>query len=169
MPDGVRLRPVQDSDLPIFFQQQLDPAANHMAAFTAEDPADRNAFNAHWVKILGDEHITIKAVLFEETVVGHIESFERFDQPEVSYWLGKEYWSKGIATEALSAFLALLETRPLYARVTKDNIVSIKVLEKCGFVITGEDKGYANARGREVEEFILKLEATQHGHANQQE
>ncbi|UCG25708.1 MAG: GNAT family N-acetyltransferase [Chloroflexota bacterium] len=159
MPGNVRLRPVQEDDLPIFFEQQLDPAANHMAAFTAEDPADRDAFKAHWAKILAHEGITAQTILYDKMVAGHIESFERFGQMEVSYWLGKEYWGKGIATEALAAFLAVVDTRPLYARAAKDNIASIKVLEKCGFAVDGEDKGYANARGREVEEFILKLEA----------
>jgi len=165
----VQLRPVQEGDLPIFFEQQLDPTANHMAAFTAEDPADRDAFDAHWAKILAHERIIIQTILFDEMVAGHIECFERFGQPEVSYWLGKEYWGRGTATAALSAFLALLETRPLYARVAKDNIASIKVLEKYGFAVDGEDKGYANARGRQIEEFILKLEATQHGHASRHE
>lgn len=49
------------------------------------------------------------------------------------------------------------DLRPLYARAVKDNIASIRVLEKCGFVLSGEDKGFSNARSKEVEEFILKL------------
>jgi RimJ/RimL family protein N-acetyltransferase len=66
-----------------------------------------------------------------------------------------------IATKALSEFLRLLKTRPLYARVAKDNIASIRVLEKCGFTISGEDKGFSNARGEEVEEYILELTASE--------
>lgn len=155
---GVRLRDVTESDLPIFFQQQLDPAANHMAAFTARDPADRDAFTAHWARILADETITIKTILFDGQVAGHVASYyEQFGKPEVTYWIGKEYWGQGIATRALSAFLGHLEARPLYARAAKDNIASLRVLEKCGFTIVGEDKGFANARGEEVEEFILIL------------
>lgn len=86
-------------------------------------------------------------------------SFERFGKPEVTYWIEKEYWGRGIATKALSEFLSYLKTRPLYACAAKDNIASIRVLEKCGFTILGEDKGFSNARGEEVEEFILKLKA----------
>ena len=46
MTNDVLLRDVTEADLPIFFEQQ-DSAANHMAAFTAKDPADRDAFMAH--------------------------------------------------------------------------------------------------------------------------
>ncbi len=81
-----------------------------------------------------------------------------FGKPEVSYWIGKPYWGKGVATRALSAFLFHVKVRPLYARVAKDNIASLRVLEKCGFARIGEDKGFANARGEEVEEFILRLD-----------
>jgi RimJ/RimL family protein N-acetyltransferase len=78
-----------------------------------------------------------------------------FGEPEISYWLGKDYWGKGVATAALSAFLDHVEMRPLYARVAKDNLASQRVLEKCGFTVDGEDKGFSNARGVEVEEVIL--------------
>ena len=130
-----------------------------MAAFTAEDPSDEEAFSAHWFQILGDKVITARTIVFNASVAGHIESFERFGQPEVSYWLGREFWGQGIATKALALFLEQVTVRPLYARAAKDNITSIRVLEKCGFSIIDEDKGYANARGREVEEYILRLEA----------
>ena len=153
----VLLRDVTVDDLPILFEQQLDPAANHMAAFTAKDPADRDAFRAHWTKILGDDTIAKKTILFGGHVAGHIASFERLGKPEISYWIGKSYWGKGVATRALWEFLGHLKTRPLYARVAKDNIASIRVLEKCGFTISGDDKAFSNARGENVEEFILRL------------
>lgn len=154
----VQLREVRESDLPIFFEQQLDPSANSMAAFTVKDPSDRQAFTAHWNKILGDEGITIMTILFDGDVAGSILSHGWFGgEPEVSYWLGKEYWGEGIATEALAAFLDHIKRRPLYARAAKDNIASVRVLEKCGFTICGYDRGFANARGEEIEEVILKL------------
>jgi RimJ/RimL family protein N-acetyltransferase len=153
----ILLRDVTEGDLPIFFEQQLDSAANYLAAFTAKDLADRHVFTAKWTKILADKTTTKKTILFEGRVIGYLVSFERFGKPEVSYWLGKEYWGQGLATKALSAFLAHVKTRPLYARVVKDNIASIRVLAKCGFTVCGEDKGFSNSRGVEVEEFILEL------------
>ena len=80
-----------------------------------------------------------------------------FGELEVTYWLGKAYWGRGIATQALAAFLRVQQRRPLIARVAKDNIASIRVLQKCGFVLTAETKGFANARGAEIEEVILTL------------
>ena len=93
-------------------------------------------------------------------VVGHVGSYEQFGKREVTYWIGTAYWGQGIATRALTAYLKqTLTTRPIYARVAKDNVGSRRVLEKCGFTVVGESKGYANARGKEIEELLLELEA----------
>jgi RimJ/RimL family protein N-acetyltransferase len=156
-PSAVSLREVIDSDLPILFEQQLDPEANHMAAFTARNPADRQAFNAHWAKIRADPAVTLRTILCDGQVAGSLVCFPLFGQPSVGYWLGRSFWGRGIATRALGLFLALLPTRPLFARAASDNLASIRVLQKCGFVLTGEDRGFAQARGQEIAEVILEL------------
>jgi len=158
MTGDVLLRDVTEADLPIFFEQQRDPAANRMAAFTAKDPADREAFTAKWAKILGDDTVK-KAILVDGQVAGSVQSFVApwSGQLEVTYWVGREYWGRGIATKALTAFLGHLKARPVYARAARDNIASIRVLAKCGFTLSGHDKGFANARGEEVEEVVLRL------------
>ena len=153
MTDDIVLRDVIEDDLLTFFEQQLDPDANDMAAFPARD---RAAFMEHWNKILGDETNIIKTILFNGQVAGNVVSFEQSGERDVGYWIGKKYWGKGIATRALSQFLNQDTTRPLYARVAKHNIASLRVLQKCGFTITGEEKGFPYA-GSEVEEFILEL------------
>jgi RimJ/RimL family protein N-acetyltransferase len=157
MSSNVILRDVNEDDLPIFFEQQSDTTANYMAAFTAKDPSDKVAFKAHWEKILDDERIIKKTIIFNGQVAGQVSSFEQFGEPAVSYWIGREYWGKGVATRALSQLLDYVNIRPIYARAAKDNIASIRVLEKCGFKICGEDKGFSNARTEEVEEYVLKL------------
>ncbi len=156
-PLRIKLREVIESDLPIFYEQQLDEEANYMAAFTTEDPADRAAFEAHWTRIMGDDSITLRTVLYLDSVAGYIANFERFGKQEVSYWFGKDYWGRGVATKALSTFMSTLKKRPLYARAAKDNIASVRVLEKTGFAITGHEIAYANARGAEIEEVIMML------------
>lgn len=155
--NDIQLRNVTEADLVILFEQQLDPEANTMAAFAAKDPEDRVAFTAKWEKILADEAIILKTILYGDQVAGHIVCHGWFGEPEVSYWLGKEFWGRGIASEALTQFLDVLQRRPLYARAAKDNVASIRVLEKCGFTVCGEDRGFANARGEEVEEVILTI------------
>lgn len=153
----VTLRHVQDSDLPIIFGQHQSEKALYMAAFTPPDPADFDAFSAHWQKIRSDNSVTLQTILVNGAVAGYISQFEMFDAPEIGYWLGEEFWGKGVATAALTQFLALIAIRPLYARAAQDNIASIRVLQKCGFTITGEDKGFAYGRTAEIEEFILTL------------
>lgn len=155
--ENLYLRDVRQEDLPIFFEQQLDPAAVHMAAFTAKDPADRVAFMAHWQRILGSPAIISKTIIWQGQVVGNIGSYVEDGRPEVTYWLGKDYWGQGIATKALAAFLEVQTVRPLYGRTAKDNTGSLRVMEKCGFTIIGSDRGYANARGAEIEELLLVL------------
>ncbi|HEY7357017.1 MAG TPA: GNAT family N-acetyltransferase [Ktedonobacterales bacterium] len=158
MADNVLLREVIDADLPIFFEQQLDADANYMAAFTARDPADRAAFMAHWARILRDETNTNRTILWAGQVAGSVACYEEeAGRPEVTYWLGKPYWGKGIATSALRALLLQVTARPMYARAAKDNLASLRVLEKCGFTIIGEGQGFANARGKEIEEYLLQL------------
>ena len=156
---SIVLRDVMMSDLPIFFDQQLDPEANRMAAFTRKDPADRDAFMAHWAKILRDETITIQTILFDGQAAGSVLSYVDEDgQLEVSYWIGGPYWGKGVATRGLLAFLDHIKVRPLYARVAQDNLGSLRVLEKCRFTRIGEGRGFSEARGQEVEEFLLRLD-----------
>ena len=152
------LRDVLEADLPIFFTYQLDPDAQTMAAFTVKDPTDRQAFLMHWHRILADPSTINRTIVVDGQVAGSVSSYQDDGHPEVTYWLGRNYWGKGLATRALTEFLAHANpTRPIYARAAKDNIGSLRVLEKCGFRIIGEDRGFANARGREVEEFLLQL------------
>ncbi|HZG69146.1 MAG TPA: GNAT family N-acetyltransferase, partial [Herpetosiphonaceae bacterium] len=112
----VFLRDVEEADLPIFFDQQLDPDANRMAAFTARNPADRPAFMAHWARILRDETITKRTIVVDGQVAGNIASFDQLGEREVGYWIGKRFWGKGVAIRALSAFLREVRVRPLFAR-----------------------------------------------------
>jgi RimJ/RimL family protein N-acetyltransferase len=159
MKNELLLRDVLPNDLPIFFKQQLDQEAISMAAFTAKDPTDREAFMTHWHKILGIDTCIIKTILFNGQVAGSVSSYEEEGKPEVTYWLGREYWGKGIASWALKELLVHhSQKRPMYVRVAKDNLASCRVLEKCGFKVIGEDKGFANARGQEIEEYLLELE-----------
>ncbi|HEX8222030.1 MAG TPA: GNAT family N-acetyltransferase [Chloroflexia bacterium] len=154
---GVQLREITEADLPILFEHQRDPHANHMAAFTAREPSDRDVFMAHWAKILADDTIIKRTIIYEGQVAGNIVCFGWQGKREVGYWLGREHWGKGIATAALGEFLGVVTERPLYAAAAKDNAASIRVLEKCGFVITGHDRGFSNARGEEIEEVMLEL------------
>ncbi|MGW7361686.1 GNAT family N-acetyltransferase [Streptomyces sp. NPDC054802] len=155
---NVVLREVRDSDLPVFFRHMSDPESNRMAAFTSEDPTDRAAFDAHWARIRASDAV-IRTVVADGSVVGHAAVYGPPEEREVTYVVDRAHWGRGIATLALRALLDAVPVRPLRARAAADNAGSIRVLEKCGFVVTGRDRGFANARGEETDEVLLTLRA----------
>ena len=126
------LREVVDSDLDAFFEHQREPEANEMAIFPARD---REAFDAHWRRILADDSTIQKTIVDDGEVAGNIGSWVQDGRQLVGYWVGKEFWGKGLATRALGEFVAEIPNRPLYAWVAATNVGSIRVLEKCGFVL----------------------------------
>ncbi|MBX3406737.1 MAG: GNAT family N-acetyltransferase [Phycisphaeraceae bacterium] len=159
----IALRRVADTDLPTLFTHQLDAAACHMAAFTSDDPTDRAAFDAHWAKILAKDTVIVRTVIVRdsagpEQVAGHIASFMRGDEREVTYWIGREFWGKGVATRALQGLLDEVKDRPIFGRAAADNAPSIRVLLKCGFIEDRRERGFANARSCEIEEVVMVLD-----------
>ena len=137
--DVIQLREVLRDDLEIFFEDQRDPVAAQMAAFTSRD---RDAFMAHWTKILSMESVIARTILFEDQVAGNVVCFEEAGRWLIGYWVGKRFWGNGIATKALAGFLEQIEVRPLYAYVSKQNKGSVRVLEKCDFTLSiGIDAG----------------------------
>ena len=157
MATEITLRDVQQDDLPIFFANQLDPDANHMAAFPSRT---HDEFMAHWAKVLAETSNIVKTIIFRGAVAGNIGSWRVADERYVGYWLGKEFWGKGIASAALAQFLGLVRERPLHARVVKHNVASIRVLHKCGSTIFGEDS-FRGPDGELEVEFIMLLAATE--------
>ena len=133
----ISLRTIQESDLAIFFEQQLDAEAVRMAAFPARD---LDAFMVHWQKIMADDKVINRTIDFGGQVAGNIVCWEQSGEWKVGYWLGKEFWGQGIASAALRLFLPLVQVRPLHASVASHNQASIRVLQKCGFVMTGADR-----------------------------
>jgi RimJ/RimL family protein N-acetyltransferase len=152
------LREVRDADIPVFFEQWADPAAAHMAAFTAPNHYDRDAFERRWSRLRADEKIVNRAIVVDGAVAGSIGSWGDPGERELTYWIGRSYWGQGIATCAVDAFLAVDRSRPLTARVAADNVASRRVLEKCGFRVIGADRGFAEARSTEIEELVLRLD-----------
>jgi len=156
--EKIILREIEASDLEIFYRQQLDPEANHMAAFVGKDPSDKVAFDAHWAKILSTDSITKRTIVAGGQVAGHISFYPDEGHLEATYWLGKEFWGRGLATQSLREMLSLVSVRPLFARAATDNLGSLRVLQKCGFAIVGSNRDYANGRGMETEEHLLRLD-----------
>jgi RimJ/RimL family protein N-acetyltransferase len=143
------LREVVEADLPVFYEHQRDPEAAAMAAFPSRE---RDVFMAHWARTLANDANLTWTVVSDGEVAGNIGCWEADGQRLVGYWIGREFWGRGLATQALSELLGAVRERPLHAHVAKHNAASIRVLEKCGFVEVG---GHAGDDG--FEELVFEL------------
>ena len=132
----ILLRPVTETDLPILFQQQLEPEAVAMSTYPAKD---RGEFMRHWEGLLKNKNVTARTIIYKDKVTGHIICWKegKYEQ-RIGYWIGKEFWRRGIASTAVAEFLLLMKTRPLFAEVANHNLASRRVLEKNGFFIHDE-------------------------------
>lgn len=155
----ILLRPTEISDLDILFQFQLDEQGGYMAAFMPKDHDDRDAFIRKFTRLLQDPSVHNRTILLDDVIVGSIAKFVMDGHAEITYWIDRAYWGKGIATGALKQFLQLETTRPIFGRVACDNFGSQKVLEKNGFVKVAEDSGFAQARQEVIVEYVYTLPA----------
>jgi len=130
----------------VLFEQQREPEANEMAVFPARD---REAFDAHWRRVLANPSNVVRVIEADGEVAGNIGSWEQDGQRFVGYWIGRDYWGRGLASAALAELAAELP-RPLHAWVARSNVGSIRVLEKCGFARVAE-------RTTDIEELLYEL------------
>lgn len=156
---NMKLRPLHPADHDVVFQMMADPEAVAMAAFTAADPTDRAAFDAHMQRILNIPEARHWAVIDDhEVIVGTISTFPSDDgTPEVTYWIVRAHWGQGHASHALRLVLGQT-SRPVLARVALDNLRSRRVLEKANFGVIGRDRDYAAGRHAEIDELVLRLD-----------
>jgi RimJ/RimL family protein N-acetyltransferase len=150
----VRLRSVERDDLPRMYEMQLDPEANRMAVTI---PRSAEEFESHWANVLRDPSLMAKAILLGEEMVGSVSCFSHEGQVNVGYQISREHWGKGIASRALELLLLEVPTRPLYAHVATSNVASLRVLQKCGFVVERVQISPATDRYPECEEALLVL------------
>ena len=158
MPSAISLRPLDHADFDLLFEWGQDPEAIAMAAFTHADPSDRAAFDAHHERIRSNPDCMLLAIEDDSGLAGTIGSFTMEGEREITYWVDRARWGRGIASAALQAFLELETTRPLYGRCAEHNVGSARVLQRAGFEQIGTDKGYANGVDREVVEHIYRLD-----------
>ena len=159
---SIQLREVTHDDTSVFFDHLQHAPAQQMAAFIHEHPEDRAAHDAHWNKLLANDSITKRSIELihpgaEPELVGHIISFTMEGDREITYWIDHKHWGEGIATEALREFLSIEKARPLYGRAAQDNESSIRVMVKNGFQLLRQERGFASARGEEIDEVVMVL------------
>jgi RimJ/RimL family protein N-acetyltransferase len=136
------------------YELQLDPDSNRMAVTI---PRTREAFDSHWAKSLDDPSITARVILVGEEMVGIISCFPRDGQDHIGYWIDRAFWGRGIASRALPLLLREVAKRPLIAIAATSNGASLRVLQKCGFVVEQVRISPASERYPECEEAVLVL------------
>lgn len=151
------LTPTVKADLATLYLFQLNKEANYLAAFTGPEPLTKEAYINKYEPFLSNPTIHMCTIKIEDKIVGSIAKYEMENEAEITYWIDREFWGQGIATNALTEFLKIELIRPIYGRTAFDNFGSQKVLENCGFVKIDTDKGFAKARNEEIEEYIYKL------------
>jgi len=150
----VRLRDIEQDDLPRMYEFNLDPDANRLAGTI---PRCADAFRVHWENVLADPNVFVKAISVAVVLAGHISCFKLDGFDAVGYWVSKDFWGMGIASRALELLLKEVPVRPLHARVATSNRASLRVLQKCGFVVQSVQVSPADDRFLESEEAFLVL------------
>lgn len=151
---GVVVRETRPDDLPTLFEHQADPAGAAMAAFPSRD---REAFDAHWQRIFANPEVEARTIVCDGAVAGSAGSFPLEGRTFIGYWIGRAFWGRGIATEAIRQILTGVTTRPLHAYVAQHNIASIRVLEKNGFARV-ENDAHADSPIPGTPEYLMRLD-----------
>ncbi|MFE3600646.1 GNAT family N-acetyltransferase [Streptomyces sp. NPDC059096] len=151
MSEQVCLRDAGPADLEEFFAQEQDQEAARRSRFV---PRERDAFMTHWTtKVLGNPGVFVQAVTVDGELAGNLVAWWDEDRRFLGYWLGRQYWGRGIGTRALALFLEREKNRPLHADPFLGNTGSVRLLEKHGFRRTG------TIRHGENEHVMLVLDA----------
>lgn len=155
MATSVQLRQVLAGDIALFFEHHLELRPLPAGASVADLESRKATFVGRWDQMLSDERVLARTIVWKGAVAGYVAHLMQRDKPAISCWLGRDYWGKGVATQAVRDFLDLIEERPVYARVSYDNLAAMQVLRKTGFEIVGHDSFFSESHGYEIDEIIL--------------
>ena len=153
---SITVRRACEADISTFVRLQSDAESAYAAAFGAVRSAEEKA--AHWAALLRDAETGVWTILAADKPVGYLGMFHRGADREITYWVERAVWGRGIAATAVSSFVGSVPFRPLFARVAADNVRSVRVLEKCGFRHVSTERGFAEHRGVEIDEFVYRLD-----------
>jgi [ribosomal protein S5]-alanine N-acetyltransferase len=151
------VRDMLEADLPALFEIQADADGQFLAAFT-DTSNDREKYLRKRRELLADDSVVSKVIVANGEVIGSVASFVLDGDTEVTYWIRRDFWGRGIATGALTVLLEEVTVRPVFARAVHDNIGSLRVLERNGFTRVGEEESFAEARQGYVKEIIFRLD-----------
>jgi RimJ/RimL family protein N-acetyltransferase len=153
----IELRDLDDDDLDAVFEMMRDPEGVAMAAFTADDPDDRAAYDAWIARQRDDRDVLLQVVTENGGFAGTAAVFTVDGDREVSFWIARHAWNRGVATAALRLLVSREPVRPLFARTAAHNVASVAVFRHSGFTEVSRNVAFAPGLGREVEEIVFAL------------
>lgn len=146
----VKIRTIESSDA-----EQLARIANNVKirdGMRTGFPHPYTIEDAHtFIEVCHKAKHLPRAIEVDGVYAGQIGIFPKeAGDAEIGYWLGEEFWGRGIITEAIALVVKLsaelVKPTEIYAKVIKANIGSWKALEKNGFVYIGEIDEQCNAK-----------------------
>lgn len=146
--ERIRLRRWQETDAEVLYALAADPDVGPRAGWPAHKSVEESRKiiqtifhnNATWAIVYKATNRPIGCIGYYTKATSNINIGE--NDCEVGYWLGKQFWNKGICTEALQLLLDycvhVLRFENIWADHFVGNPASGRVLQKCGFVDTGQ-------------------------------
>jgi len=168
--DRIILRPWRESDAETLYKWASDPDVGPRAGWPPHQNVEESL---EIIRTVFNDVLHTWAIVLKETdepigAMGYGPSCEcdlpaREGEPLIGYWVAKPYWNKGICTEALRLMLDHIrestDIKSLISGHFVDNPASGRVMEKCGFVPTGEiciDENQYQGENRPIR--VLRLE-----------
>lgn len=125
----------------------FEDARRWIASAAAQQPETHFAITIH-DEVVGGIGLELKDGNFRHTA-------------EIGYWLGEEFWGRGIVTEAVRALtdwgFANLDVARIYAGVYDYNMASMRVLEKAGYTFEGRLRKHITKDGRTFDDLIYAV------------
>lgn len=153
----IQLRPIAPDDLAPLYKMQAEPRGCEVAVAR---PRTRDESDAHWLRVLADPACVSWGIVLDSRLIGNVVSFRLDGKTYLGYWIAERFWGRGIASEAVRRFLAMvMTTRPVHARVATSNAGSVRVLQKNGFVTEKTEVSEESPRFPSCEEAHMVLRA----------
>ena len=164
----IRLRPWRENDADALFKYASDPEVGPRAGWPPHKSVEesleviRTVFHndTTWAIELKESGEAIGAMGYLPCEGNNLPSRE--GEPLVGYWVGKPYWNKGICTEALRLMIDFIsrttDIKSLISGHFVDNTASGRVMEKCGFIPTGDICVDESLSGSDRPIRVLRLE-----------
>ncbi|CAF4765136.1 unnamed protein product [Rotaria sp. Silwood1] len=93
---------------------------------------------------------------------GLYRSIENERKTEIGYWLGEPYWHRGLMPKVVNKAIEIIKIEwknlvRIEAKIFPWNKASMRVAEKCGFVLEGVLRKHAYKNGQDIDEHLYAL------------